>query len=138
MSTRANILLKDNHGGKLWFYQHSDGYPDGMLPTLEKFVKLLKDGIIRDNLGQAAGWLILFGAKQMAEYLEQSKYVDYNVKTIRSEPDSKDSMYGWKAGFIEPTVGLHGDIEYLYVINIASNDKIIHIVEDYNEMQKYE
>jgi hypothetical protein len=137
MSTRANILLTDNDGDKLWFYQHSDGYPEGIMPDLEKFVKGLKSGAIRNNLSQAAGWLILFGAKRMAEDTKDSDYAKNTSDEIRAEPDDTDGLYGWKAGFIEPTLGMHGDINYLYVINLDSVDKTIHIVEDYNEMKKY-
>ena len=38
MSTRCNIVVKDNPFGKdreLWFYRHSDGYPSSVLPSLE-------------------------------------------------------------------------------------------------------
>lgn len=61
MSTRANIVIKDRHD-KLFFYRHSDGYPEGTLPTLNKFIDWVKSGKIRDNVSQAAGWLIILGA----------------------------------------------------------------------------
>ena len=56
MSTRANIIIKedwsykDDKGktkkgsDKLIFYRHSDGYPSGAMPTLNIFMKWLKDG----------------------------------------------------------------------------------------------
>ena len=46
MSTRANILVKDAFGEKLWFYRHSDGYPSGALPLLRVFMKAVKEKII--------------------------------------------------------------------------------------------
>ena len=61
MSTRASIIIKDEDE-KLIFYRHSDGYPTGTMPTLNKFLELVKSGKIRDNVGQSAGWLIILGA----------------------------------------------------------------------------
>jgi hypothetical protein len=103
MSTRANIILKDGDS-KLTFYRHSDGYPEGAMPTLEKFIKMIKEGQIRNDLGQAAGWLILLGNE---EY-------EFNgfANLLSGEYDS------WKIGSIEPTTGIHGDIEYLYVVDL--------------------
>jgi hypothetical protein len=97
MSTRANILVKDIHGDSLWFYRHSDGYPEGTLPTLQKFIKMITDGQIRNNVGQACGWLILIG------------HEEYGSK-----------KGGWKIGAYEPTTGQHGDIEYLYTVDLGT------------------
>ena len=101
MSTRANIKVVDEFD-ELWFYRHSDGYPEGAMPTLEKFLDLVRSGKIRDNLGQACGHLIVLGRQ---EYLEKdllnNKYMD------------------WKVGAIEPTTGQHGDVEYLYTIDLV-------------------
>lgn len=107
MSTRMNVIVKDKYTGKsdwskpLWFYRHSDGYPDGALPTLRQFMQLIKDGKIRNNIGQASGWLIMLGAEE------------YSV------PMPKDGIKDWKVGAIEPSQGRHGDIEYLYVLDLS-------------------
>jgi len=103
MSTRANILITDSNGGKLWFYRHSDGYPDGTLPTLNKFLDMVKSGAIRNNVGQAAGWLIIIGRD---EYVSDA------------EGQLANALTSWKVGAYEPTTGKHGDIEYLYTINL--------------------
>ena len=105
MSTRANIIIKDN-SDKLFFYRHSDGYPEGTMPQLEKFMSWVKEGKIRDNVGQAAGWLIMLGN---AEY-------ESGV-----EPGS-DGVSGWKVGAFEPTTGIHGDVEYIYTIDLESKE----------------
>jgi hypothetical protein len=34
-------------------------------------------------------------------------------------------MSDWKCGAYEPTTGIHGDIEYLYVVDLAAKE--IHI-----------
>ena len=37
MSTRCNVHFTDNGDVEANVYKHCDGYPDAMLPTLEKF-----------------------------------------------------------------------------------------------------
>ncbi len=90
MSTRANIVIEDDWG-KLWFYRHGDGYPEGTMPTLQKFINWMRSGTIRSNGLQSAGWLILIGALEPVE--------------------------DWKCGAYEPTKQRHSDIEFLYVID---------------------
>lgn len=58
LSTRANIVITDG-GDELVFYRHSDGHPESTLPTLAQFLNLVNNGLVRDNTGQAAGWLII-------------------------------------------------------------------------------
>ncbi len=99
MSTRANIIIKDNYS-KLFFYRHSDGYPEGTLPSLNVFLDRVKQGKIRDNVSQAAGWLIAIGMEEQ--------------------------YYSWKVGSYEPTTGIHGDIEYLYIIDLESKTITVH------------
>jgi len=99
MSTRCNIIIKDGED-KLFFYRHSDGYPDGVKATLNEFLDMVKSGKIRNNLSQAAGWLILIGHK---EYLPECP---------------ADAISDWKVGAYEPTTSIHGDIEYLYEIDL--------------------
>lgn len=104
MSTRANIIIQSGDE-KLWFYRHSDGYPEITEKSLEVFMGWLRSGLIRDNLGQASGWLIILG------------HTEYNVGAIPSD-ESRPGM-GWKVGAYEPTTGQHGDIEYLYTIDLV-------------------
>lgn len=102
MSTRANIKFVDEFG-ELWFYRHSDGYPEGTLPTLEKMVEGFKKGILRKNVEQSAGWLIVLGYQ---EYLEPigGRYSN------------------WKVGAYEPAAGRHGDIEFLYIFDLKESE----------------
>jgi len=101
MSTRANIVVKDEYKARLWFYRHSDGYPGGTLNILGKFMQAVVDGKLRDNLSQSAGYLIQLGHDEL---------VSYNLP---------DGYLGWKVGTIEPTTGQHGDIEFLYILDIS-------------------
>ena len=94
MSTRCNVVVKYGQD-ELYFYRHSDGYPSSVLPSLEPLMDELRKGGLRNNISQFAGWIIVLG------------HEEYGSK--------KD---GWKVGAYEPTTGQHGDIEYLYTIDL--------------------
>ena len=112
MSTRANIKVTDSFGDELWFYQHSDGYPEGAMPLLNEFISRVRSGLYRDNANQSAGWLVIMGREQMLAGHEV-------FKTIWGKPVAG---YDWKVGDIEPTAGQHADIEYLYHIDLEKKD----------------
>lgn len=125
MSTRCNVKIIDHLGKKenLWFYRHSDGYPDGTLPTLKKFMKWVVEGKIRNNVSQASGWLILIGAEEYnvnRSFSNDGK--DYGKPLPPKQafnPMGKKSSNDWKCGAYEPTTGEHGDIEYLYKLDLT-------------------
>lgn len=108
MSTRCNIIIKDD-SSKLYFYRHSDGYPEVTGKDLKDFVKGY-NGKLRTNVGQSAGWLIVHGHLSAIEsrIKSQAKYGDVG------------SLYAWKVGDYEPTDCVHGDIDYLYTIDLSS------------------
>lgn len=60
MSTKANIRIKDKDKSVL-FYRHHNGYPEATMPTLEKFLNLVKEEKIQNNVYQASGWLLILG-----------------------------------------------------------------------------
>lgn len=98
MATRSNILLQDEHT-QLWFYRHWDGYPEGAMPLIAEFVRMVRDKKLRANPIQSGGMLILLGHKEYAE------------------EDTGD----WKVGSIEPTHCQHFDIDYLYTITFPDH-----------------
>jgi hypothetical protein len=116
MSTRCNIIIKDDRD-KLIFYRHCDGYPKGALPTLKKFMKWVRNKKIRDNVEQASGWLILIGAKEYAREFDPKtgKYKD--IKKDISHP-TDNNFDGWQVGAYEPSTSIHGDIEYIYTLDL--------------------
>jgi hypothetical protein len=108
MSTRANIVIRQADRDDLWFYRHSDGYPECVLPSLEPLIEAVNDGRLRADSVQFAGWLILKGADEYEQ----------------SWPPNEDGSYGmgWKVGAYEPTpYHPHGDIEWLYTITLESD-----------------
>jgi len=123
MSTRANIIIKDEWD-TLYFYRHTDGYPDGVKETLGKFCKAMNDGIIRRDAMQSAGWLIVLGHE---EYKADHK--DW-MKDYPNEVDSMIKAFDWKVGTYEPTTDIHGDIEYLYVIDVEKETVVYDIITE--------
>lgn len=113
MSTRCNVIIKDNNFGteqSLIFYRHSDGYPEGVSDTLNEFLSLVKNNKIRDNIGQAAGWLILLGYEEYAE--------DNDLEKMRTNTQGTD-IWGWNVGAYEPATCISIGIEYLYEIDLT-------------------
>lgn len=122
MSTRANIVIKEGNQ-KLFFYRHSDGYPEGAMPTLSIFMDWLKSGKIRTDVQQGSGWLILLGA------MEYNTLPKFEIEKPWREGakgygkvESIQAPEDWKCGAYEPTTGIHGDIEFLYVIDLAKKE----------------
>lgn len=108
MSTRASIIIRDCNQ-TIFLYRHSDGYPGATGESLKTFVKGYQDGSMRTDAQQSAGWLILQG------------HLEYNESaSLALKPNPKDSYGGWKVGAYEPSDSLHGDVEYIYVIDLEA------------------
>ena len=110
MSTRCNILLKDKSGAELWFYRHYDGYPDNIMPDLKRFMGWVKNGHLRDNVNQAGGWIIAMGLPPL----------DGLTGGLTPEIPRNDPHSTWKIGHYEPTTEQHGDINWLYTLDLAA------------------
>lgn len=116
MSTRANAVLRYDDDPELWFYRHSDGYPEaphGALVTLERLLEWVKAGRVRRDPMQAGGWLVLLG---MIEAAGSGPLLDTPLRDLAPRAGSS----GWQIGTWEPTAGMHGDIEYLYVVDLQA------------------
>lgn len=131
MATRANIILTEtfkyhDDNGKpaqrtscIYFYRHYDGNPETVLPHLLKLTDWIKRGKIRRDVQQGGGWLFILGA------------VEYNnIPAFETEDAGGGTMYGnietlqdpadWKAGAYEPTDSIHGDINFLYTLDMKT------------------
>ncbi len=121
MSTRTNIVIKDHHQ-ELWFYRHSDGYPDGTMPTLQQFIGWVRYGKIRRNVEQASGWLILLGAVEY-QTLPKGRFPEAGKPSYERDDTAVEEAMEfapeyWQCGAYEPATGVHGDIEFLYVVDL--------------------
>lgn len=91
MSTRCNIILKDeNKSKKIYLYHHHDGYPEGVGADLAHFVTEWNKGYF-------------YGVEELANRM---------IKGIESP------FYGEVDNEYELTSCLHGDIEYLYIVRL--------------------
>jgi hypothetical protein len=127
MPKGANIILSETHSynskngrnvtktKQLFFYRQSDGNPERVLPVLRVFMKWVMEGKLRNNLSQCAGWLTILGA---IEYNNIPKYLYFKEKLGYAELNTILMPKIWKCGGFEPTTGIHGEIEYLYEIDI--------------------
>ena len=113
MSTRAGIIIKNEYE-EIHFYRHCDGYPKGIMPSLNKFLSWVKSGAIRNNPGQCAGWLVLIGAAEYGMKLQYKMVNDFGqIESIEQPTD-------WQVGSFWPTsnVHKHGDLRYIYTIDL--------------------
>ena len=108
MATRCNIRVIEDEHREMWFYRHCDGYPSSVLPSLEPLMEGLRNGQLRANLSQFAGWIIVTGHH---EYFDDEEEVAYRKEIGYQQ---------WKCGAYEPTTGQHGDIDYLYTLDLRN------------------
>ena len=134
MSTRATIILKDEYH-QLYFYRHSDGYPEVTGESLKQFMKWLEQGYLRKNVSQAGGWLILLGMQEYADKFTdvelfpgpictfKQRWEAYQTITELEKPNVRlmniTPEKDWEIGAYEPATGISGDTEYVYVIDLA-------------------
>lgn len=98
MSTRASVQIIDgNH--VLYFYQHSDGYPEGLGEWLSRCLKLPCVESCKDDPEYLAGFLMM---EVNRDYIERNQRL----------PD------------MVPAFGVHGDESYTYQINATTLELI--------------
>lgn len=148
MTVRSQIKIVDNGGSELWFYRHSDGDPEGNLPVLREFVGMIKKGLIRNNIGQSAGWLIVMGVKEYAYNLlpdtPANKELDWDARKEKANkiPIKKIApirgTMGWKVGAYEPCPckEIHCDVGWIYEVNVETNEIKISTVGSDNKIAK--
>ena len=94
MSTRCNIIIKDG-AERIYLYHHHDGYPMGVGTELQDY--------LQRKWGES--WRSYWCGTSIANDLVKG-HINY---PLAREPHEDDEY--------EVTYGLHGDVEYAYVIN---------------------
>jgi hypothetical protein len=131
MGTRANVILSetytyhDNAGkpaqrtSSIIYYRHYDGNPETVIPHLEKIIDWIRRGKIRRDVQQGGGWLFILGA---VEYntIPQFETEDAGSGLLYGNIDTLQDPRDWKAGAYEPTDGIHGDINFLYTLDMKT------------------
>lgn len=121
MSTRAAIIIKDELN-TLNFYRHSDGYPKCCGEDLKEFVKDYTSGLMRLDAMQSAGWLIVRGHFEYREAVTEGPDIMHQPSTIGPRPRGDSKYDNWKVGAYEPTSSMHGDEEYIYIIDLTKRE----------------
>jgi hypothetical protein len=107
MTTRCQINFKVKYGNEeqqSTIYQHSDGYPDGVLPDLKEFFKWLSSSPHPRNPAQL-------------EYTT-ANFIYWSKKKLESYKNGTEKLgYGICSSDI-----LHGDIAYFYEVEITPTD----------------
>ncbi len=115
MSTRCNVAIV---GGeiKVMVYRHCDGWPTNLRYDLDRIVKWLKEERIPENPGSIASWLIFLGI----DHMNFGTYTRNN-ETFEVEPKMPTRFSrpypGTNPGLYEVTSGIHGDIDFFYVVD---------------------
>jgi hypothetical protein len=126
MSTRAQITIEGQCGPTIYLYKHSDGYPEGVLPTLRPFVKFFFKNRGFDPEYFMARLTMAFGADEAqwkAKELAKAKArVAGGDKIAQSTVDFYEGEKNTIGFGLD--CGLHGDIEYLYTVNKEGKIKI--------------
>ena len=131
MSTRANVIFTQsfsyrarnnrqvNRTVKQIYYRHHDGYPETVLPHLLKLTHWMRRGLIRRDTQQGSGWLMLFG---IVEYqtIPPHETTDNALGPVYGIVESIQEPKDWKVGAYEPTDSVHGDINYLYTVDLVT------------------
>lgn len=149
MSTRCNILVTDEYS-KQWFYRHSDGYPSCTAESLKTFIKWFVEGKTRKSVQQGASWLIILGNRETNQEIADMKrrnkeriangeepFFSFTHKTSGGGSKPVGGSMGWKVGAYEITDSEHGDIEYLYTIDLKKETVQIESKNYPERNQKY-
>lgn len=115
MSTRCNIVIQDSTS-KIFLYRHMDGYPSHIVPILRKVLKQVQDHKLNAAPGQVALQVLHLGLLEYTRFLRK----------MRKYAGGSLDFYKQTKGFIEPTDGLHGDVAYVYSLDIGREEILFH------------
>lgn len=124
MSTRCNIEIYDVNGGSKFLtarlYHHSDGYPSFMINKIKNFLNFIKkEGKCNWQGEDVAACMVMLSSEDyefpMMPY-STNKSDRYNI----SEPEKKYRPNNGCPCFL-PCVKNHGDIDYIYKVELHSN-----------------
>jgi len=116
MSTRCNIHFHGWDRTLSNIYRHSDGYPEGVLPDLERFFTELAAATNDprfDSAEQLAARYIVWQALELA--------VDYDFSGEKMKKTPKACKFDFLG--VSPCLEDHGDIEYTYKVDCDNRDE---------------
>ena len=106
MSTRCNIHFNYGDDVAANIYRHSDGYPEGVLPDLQKFFE--------DVEAQCNGDTRFDDPEYLA-----AKFLVWQASQEHYAPADKPLAFRG----VSPCVADHGDIEHVYTVDCSTLDQ---------------
>ena len=124
MGTRCNIVLECGDHVK-YIYRHYDGYPSSVLPELKKYVEAIRWYVDQRCAKHSRQWVqrsFALTHKMLdfyADLLVKHSAWDKAMPRV-AEIDNVQAPYEpmQLEGKYEITSGIHGDIDWLYVVSI--------------------
>jgi hypothetical protein len=147
MSIRANVILLESHSYRsknslnivktkqLIFYRKADGNPEAIMPVLNVYMRWIRAGKFRNNLGKSGSWLTILGG---IENNIIPKFLSFKDKLGPEELNNLPMPNFWKSGSFEPVNAICGDIDFLYEIDINESKLTIKKVNYVEEKQIFE
>ncbi len=129
MSTRCQIAIE---GSPIKLYKHSDGYPEGVLPTLLPFVKdfFTRRGDQPDYF--LARLTMTFGLEDLKEHEASRARVlkSQGAKAVKDYGYDKPNLLGFGLD-----AEWHGDIEYRYLVDALGTTVVEKRIGDWSNPQ---
>ncbi len=133
MSTRSQLRFRtasdNDHPSIAQVYRHSDGYPEAVLPAIGRLQALLRaTHTERGPAYTAAAFIHLEKCRGMGLYLDRGPGREINASTPtevldpRNWLDLDQPLFLLGYGVENPSDGIHGDEEYLYVVDLPAVD----------------
>jgi hypothetical protein len=130
MSTRSQLRFTGKRTDRVaQVYRHSDGYPESVVPLLEHLQELLRATGTQRDASYAAAQAILVDSLCYIERTfscQDGVYSDLPDSIAEVlDPESWEDLratpsYLLGHGVEDPSCGIHGDEEYLYVVGLQS------------------
>lgn len=122
MSTRSQLRFVDPDGNSIaQVYRHSDGYPDAIVPFLAEARDVITDASwVRGPEYAAAQFIFLDKLNRM-----QFSFRDSDADPLDPETWDSDGYLSFLGGHgvEDPSNGIHGDEEYLYVVEVPYHSR---------------
>jgi len=134
MSTRCQLRFTEKGSDRVaQIYRHSDGYPEGILPDLKHLQELLHATGTQHDASYTAAQFLLADKLRGIERLFRSQdgqHEAYPASVIQLldveawQEISTSPNYLLGHGVENPSCGIHGDEEYIYVIELPLRESV--------------
>jgi hypothetical protein len=137
MSTRSQIQFvhsEDDWRETVQIYRHSDGYPGGVVPALERLCRVQSTTHThRGPSHTAANFIFLCKLEGMRFYVGDGGSRDSIHRNDVLEPtawaDELSQPFFLMGYGVEQVGDIHGDEEYLYVVDVAGDEWTVKVSE---------